>query len=610
MRRIPRHTIDAIRENTDLVAVVSRFVKLTPTRREYKGLCPFHSEKSPSFHVVPSKGIYHCFGCQATGDVFRFMMELEGMTFGEAVKELAGPAGIELEEEKLTPEERRQIQQRATQFDALEAAAQLFESTLWTAPEGAPGRAYLRERGVGQEAARKFRIGFGPDAWQFLADKLERDGFNKRLLLDVGVVKEGRDNGVYDAFRNRLIFPIADDRGRVIGFGGRLLEGEGPKYLNTPETKLYDKGSTLYGWHMARQGIARVDRVILVEGYFDVIALHEAGFTEAVATCGTALTDRHLKKVERMTHNVVVLLDADEAGARAAERSLPMLVDAGMQALRLQLEGGKDPDELMREKGPEALQEALEHTEPLLEWVVDWKLRHLGGGALAREQLVTELLPVLSRVPGDLLSRVAARVRIDERSLRSRVVAERERAASAPSNGPELDGPPYDYIPEPVGWRPHRDLVHVLWLLVHRRDQVADLFGRADPSLIDDHVELQSVVARLYVGEPVASILNEIVDTGVRRTLAAVAAREELYEEADAATGMCQILHRLGEPQRAAQMAELGEQLRQARRDGNDEARLSVLGAQAKLRLHIRALEAALQRSNVEEYARLLDPSS
>jgi len=602
MALVPRHIIDSVRDATDIVAVVSKYVKLSRGRRDHKGLCPFHQEKTPSFHVVPEKGIYHCFGCQAGGDIFRFLMAIEGLSFIEAVKELAGPAGIIIEEEELTPEQRDNLKKRATLYEVMEEAAQLFETTLWTRPEGERGRAYIDERGLDRDMARKARVSFAPDEWSLLLDTMHRRGYTAQQLTDVGLVKpRSKSDGYYDTFRNRLLFPIRDERSRVIAFGGRLLDGEGPKYLNTPETRLYNKSNVLYGLDMARQAIQRKDRTILVEGYFDVLALHQAGFEEAVAISGTALSEHQCEKLRRSSRNVIMLLDADEAGSRAAMRSLPTIVTAGLSASRLQLPDAKDPDELIREKGADAMTEALKHTVPLIEWVVDYQLQKVDD-PVAREHIINDLVPVLAGLPGNLLSRVARATNVPERILLERVQQARREGPSSRARKETPAAPP-----TPAGWRPNREMVHLLWLLVHRRDKVADVVQHTDPRLLDEHLELRGIVARLIAGEPVANTIIEAQDPGVSRTLSAVVARESLYTESEARLGVCQILEKLGRPRREARLAQLTIQIKDAQR-ASDRPRIeAALRDQAELRKRIRALDLASRKNDVENYTQLLD---
>jgi len=582
--RIPREVVDAVRDRTNLVELVSRHVSLAHKGRSHVGLCPFHQEKRPSFHVIPDKGIYHCFGCQAGGDAFKFLMTIEGLSFVEAVKELAGAAGVEIAERELTDAERRSLKQRATLFDVLESAAAWYESVLWTKPEGAPGREYLKGRELTEETQRNARLGYAPEGWTRLVDYLHNQGFSPSLVEQAGLAKPRRQgDGRYDVMRERVMIPITDERGRVIAFGGRLLEGDGPKYLNTPETRLYKKSGVLYGLHQARNGISRSKRALVVEGYFDVISLAQAGFPETVATCGTALTTDHLERIRRLTRDVVLVLDSDAAGTAAAERTLPLFVAAGIQPWRLDLPGAKDPDELVREEGPEALEAALAAKEPLFEWVVQRKLASYGASAMSRERVLAEVLPMLRQLADPtLVSRVARRL-----GLHEQVVLSKLRETPAPRN-PSAPSPPMS-----TGWKPHVDIVHVLWLLVHRRDEVADLLARANPDLFVAHVIVRPTIARLLAGEPVAAVLEDVDEEALQRTLRAVVARENLYPQEAAARAVVDILVRLYRPLHDGALARLSDATRRAAATGD----MGALRETTEMRKRLLALEKDLDRA-------------
>ena len=600
MGRIPREVVDAVRDRTDIVEVVKRHVTLTRRGGNFVGLCPFHQEKTPSFNVIPGKGIFHCFGCQTSGDVFRFVMQLEGLSFVESIKELAGPAGITIEERELTPAERQDLRKRATLYDVLEEAAKHFESFLWTRPEGQSAREYLENRQMSHDTAKAGRLGYAPDGWTHLVDLMHRKGIDQELVLEAGLARrstKGNDR-VYDSFRDRLMFPIRDDRGRVIGFGGRILSGDGPKYINSPETRLYQKSRVLYGMYTARSGIQKSDRVLVVEGYFDVLSLHQAGFPEAVATCGTALTTDHLERIRRMTRNVIMLMDSDEAGLRATEKTLPMFMAASIQSWRLELPGAKDPDEFIREAGSAGMEAAIQNRESMLEWVVR---RKIAGqvDVMSRERVAEELLPMMTNAPDMLVSKVAARLNIREESFRRRLSQAASRQ-TAEAEKPE--------VPKPSGWKPHRDVTHLLWLLVHRYDQTVDVLRRTDPHLLDGHAPILPSVARLVSGEPVAGVLPDIADAGVARTIAAVVARDKLYPEEGAAIAMCEILARLGKPRRAARLRALTDQAGQAGREGDLSLLRAATAEKSAMTSIERQLEHALSSGNVEQCIMLMHP--
>ena len=349
--------IEEVRMKNDIVDVVSQYVKLTRKGSSYFGLCPFHNEKTPSFSVTPGKQMYYCFGCGAGGNVFNFIMEYENYTFGEALKHLADRAGVELPQIEYSKEVREKAQERAELLEINKQAAQYFYYQLRT-EKGAQGYQYLTGRGLSEETMRKFGLGysdkFGGGLYQFLKSK----GYGDDRLRESGLFNVDERHGMYDKFWNRVIFPIMDVNNRVIGFGGRVMGDGKPKYLNSPETKIFDKSRNLYGLNVART--TRRKYLILCEGYMDVISMHQAGFTNAEASLGTALTSGHASLLKRYTQEVLLLYDSDEAGVRAALRAIPILREAGVNSRVVNLRPYKDPDEFIKNLGAEAFEERLE----------------------------------------------------------------------------------------------------------------------------------------------------------------------------------------------------------------------------------------------------------
>ena len=349
--------IEEVRQKNDIVDVVSQYVKLTRKGSSYFGLCPFHNEKTPSFSVTPGKQMYYCFGCGAGGNVFNFIMEYENYTFGEALKYLADRAGVELPQIEYSKEVREKAQERAELLEINKQAAQYFYYQLRT-EKGAQGYQYRTGRGLSEETMRKFGLGysdkFGGGLYQFLKSK----GYGDDRLRESGLFNVDERHGMYDKFWNRVIFPIMDVNNRVIGFGGRVMGDGKPKYLNSPETKIFDKSRNLYGLNVART--TRRKYLILCEGYMDVISMHQAGFTNAVASLGTALTSGHASLLKRYTQEVLLLYDSDEAGVRAALRAIPILREAGVNSRVVNLRPYKDPDEFIKNLGAEAFEERLE----------------------------------------------------------------------------------------------------------------------------------------------------------------------------------------------------------------------------------------------------------
>ena len=349
--------IEEVRSKNDIVDVVSQYVRLTKKGNSYFGLCPFHNEKTPSFSVTPGKQMYYCFGCGAGGNVFNFIMEYENYTFGEALKHLADRAGVELPKIEYSREVRQKAQEKAELLEINKQAAQYFYYQLRT-EKGQTGLDYLKNRGLSEETMRKFGLGYSDRAGGGLYRYLKAKGYPDDRLRESGLFNVDERHGMDDKFWNRVIFPIMDVNNRVIGFGGRVMGDAKPKYLNSPETKIFDKSRNLYGLNIART--TRKKYLILCEGYMDVISMHQAGFTNAVASLGTALTSGHASLLKRYTQEVLLLYDSDEAGIRAALRGIPILREAGVNSRVVSLKPYKDPDEFIRNMGPEAFEQRLE----------------------------------------------------------------------------------------------------------------------------------------------------------------------------------------------------------------------------------------------------------
>jgi DNA primase len=394
---IPQSFIQDLLGRVDIVEVVDRHVKLKRAGANYTACCPFHSEKSPSFTVSPTKQFYHCFGCGAHGTAVGFLMEYSGMGFVEAVKELAQGIGLKVPEEPRSEAAQRRAEQGESLHEILLRAAQHYRNQLKDAPQAI---AYLKKRGLSGDIAKRFGIGYVPDEWQNLAAAFS--DYDGPMLATAGLVKSKEDGKRYDVFRNRIMFPIVDVRGNVIGFGGRVLGDGEPKYLNSPETPVFEKGRELYGLYQARRAIRDAGRVVVVEGYMDVVALAQAGVEYAVATLGTATTPLHVQKLLRQADEIVFCFDGDDAGRRAAwralENSLAQLQD-GKQVKFLFLPEGEDPDTYVRQHGKDAFEALLAHAVPLSRFL----LEELAGRvelatAEGRARYVHEAKPLLRQL--------------------------------------------------------------------------------------------------------------------------------------------------------------------------------------------------------------------
>ena len=364
---LPERFLDELLARTDIVDLVSESVRLTKKGNSYWGCCPFHSEKTPSFHVVPDRQMYKCFGCGKGGGAVNFVMELENLPFKDAVAVLAQRAGMPVPEFGSSPGARERREKILT---INKQAARAFHRWLH-GPEGAEGLAYLQRRGLSRRTLTNFGLGFAPNRWDGLITELSAQGYDKRDLLDAGLAVSNKDGRIYDRFRNRVMFPIIDVRGNVIGFGGRVMDDSTPKYLNSPDTPVYNKSRNVFALNIAKT--AKAGRVILTEGYMDTISLHQAGFDSAVASLGTALTEEHGQLLSRYFKEAVIAYDGDGAGVAAAQRAIPILEKAGLKVKVLRMQGAKDPDEFIKAYGREAFARLLDQSENQ----VDYRLAQL-----------------------------------------------------------------------------------------------------------------------------------------------------------------------------------------------------------------------------------------
>ncbi|HEX6255889.1 MAG TPA: DNA primase [Euzebyales bacterium] len=381
--RINEEDVQSLRERANLAAVVSDYTALKRSGSRLRGLCPFHDERTPSFFVDPARGFFHCFGCDAGGDVYDFLQRIEALTFPEAVERLARIEGVTLRYEELSPGQRRALGRRTRLVECLGEARTFFSAQLLTGA-GEAARTYLTRRGLTREVAEHFQVGWAPDAWEDTVRHLTAEGFGQQEIADAGLATRGR-RGLVDRFRGRVIFPILDASGRdVVAFGGRIVPGldlrttgrdqHAPKYINSPETEVYRKSRVLYGLNWARADIQRRDTAVVVEGYLDVIGMHSAGATHTVATCGTALTAEHFGQLEKFARRVILALDADHAGYQAADRARALAVEQGIREVGvLSLPEGQDPAELAA-SGPARVEDALAATATAVEFQIAYLL--------------------------------------------------------------------------------------------------------------------------------------------------------------------------------------------------------------------------------------------
>jgi DNA primase len=442
---------DRVKQQADIVRVIGEYVRLKKSGQNFTGLCPFHGEKTPSFAVHPVKQIFHCFGCGKGGDVFTFVMEMEKCPFPEAVRVVAEKCGIAVPKPKeRTPEERKENQQRAALIEMHREAQSFFVMQLETTAEGRAARAYLGDRGLDVEAIARFGIGYAPAGGDVLL-RFFKAKYAEKLLAESGLLSRDQSGRLFDRFRRRITFPIANESGKIVAFGCRALGDDQPKYLNSPETPIYSKSNVLYHMDRAKEGIRRSDFAILVEGYMDAIAVARAGISNVVASCGTSLAEPQIKLLGRFTKRVIVNYDPDAAGQAATERSIALLLENDFEVKVLALpaigDNKADPDLYIREKGAEAYIKALKESPPYVDYLIA-RARQMdltsGEGKL---RAVNFLLPYVQKIPNRILrsewaTRISQQLRVDEPVLRAALAKAAAERRSEVKTQPELLGKP------------------------------------------------------------------------------------------------------------------------------------------------------------------------
>jgi DNA primase len=442
---ISSESLERVKQAVDIVEVISAHTDLRRQGARWVGLCPFHEERTPSFSVDAGEKLYHCFGCGVGGDTIKFIEEKEGLGFAEAVELLADRYGVELEREREDPRAEAKRQQRRRLGELLDRTAGFYAAYLWDSDEAGKAREYLAERGLGEEVLKAFAVGYAPSAWDKVLLRGQRAGFKVEEMRGVGLVQKGRGGGEYDRFRSRIMFPIRDRRGRTLGYGGRAMRSDqGAKYVNTAETDFFHKSRMLYGIDLAKAAIAREGRAVVVEGYTDVLALHQAGIEEAVAVMGTAITDEQVAALSGMVDEVILALDADSAGQEAMLRAQRVAGDRKMRLRVAAMPAGEDPAEMVAaEGGAERFRALLDGAVELTAFQVDLVLARTDVSSPAeRDRALAEVAPIMaglgeSASRDDLVRRVAERLDLEPAMVMGRVVA-----SSPTSGGPELNPSP------------------------------------------------------------------------------------------------------------------------------------------------------------------------
>ncbi|NWF93933.1 MAG: DNA primase [Syntrophaceae bacterium] len=430
--------VSEIRERANILDVVSDYVTLKKSGKNYRGLCPFHSEKSPSFTVNEEKQIFHCFGCGAGGDVFTFLMKAGQFSFPQAVEELAKRYGVKLPSRELSPAKKKDLAKRELLFQINQIASDYFHDLLLRRREGEEGRRYLSRRGIGEGIIKEHRLGYSLDHWDGLTQHLREKKVPLELAWELGLIFPKKREGWYDAFRGRVLFPIFDLHQRVVGFGGRLIRDGEPKYLNSPESTIYHKAELLYGLQVAKGYIPQMDCVIMVEGYFDLLTLHQYGLRYSVATLGTALTPQHVRFLKRYTKNFITVFDADEAGIRASLRALPLFLEEEVSGRMLLLPEGEDPDGFLRKGNLEEFQKRVREAVPLIDFFFERLTKtHDIGSIEGKVRVAEEGMALLAKIPNQIRRNFYTRALAERLDLPESLLTERTRS---PKDQPATKG--------------------------------------------------------------------------------------------------------------------------------------------------------------------------
>ncbi|MFH1829710.1 MAG: DNA primase [Pseudomonadota bacterium] len=596
-----KSTLNEIRDRISIASLIGERIPLKKAGRNLKGLCPFHNEKTPSFNVNDEKGIYHCFGCGEGGDAFQFMMKFDGVSFSDAVRYLASKAGVQIKEaepfERAQEEEAAKIRRMLLSINELARAH--FQEALNDPTSGAHAREYLQHRGITKEFFTQHLLGFAEKGWDALAHTLEAKGVSLKLAAQLGLVKAREGGGYYDFFRNRLIFPIRSPRGETIGFGGRTLddkqEGEKQaKYLNSPDSPVYHKSTSVYGLDRTAGAIRTRDQAVLVEGYMDFIALLQAGIENVAAPLGTALTQGHVSLLARYTRNMVLVFDGDEAGLRAAFRALSIFIEAGIMPRIVILPQGEDPDSVVRKEGAVVFRERIERARPLFEYFVEFTAEHTGVDSTGKSEALRKIVPFLRRVSDSvdaaiLRQHVARRLDIDEnvvaRAIGSKDGASDEAVVSARQKNQEGEVRSAERSAE---------LMLVKAMLMHP-ETIETVFEKAGPAHFCDEW-CRTVVglimdAREESSEPnIREMIENISDEELAKQLRAIAVDSENEDEEDQKVEIlvADCVEKLLSRPARARIEAINDDIRRAQNEGDEQRMMALLAEKNQLISRVR----------------------
>lgn len=579
--------VETVRARSDIVELVGRYLKLRKVGSRYVGLCPFHTEKTPSFSVNPQKGFFHCFGCKASGDVFTFLMRMEGKTFPEALQELAARAGVELPALRMPSP--RQREQKQAVLEILQRSAEFYEKRLWS-PGGEEARKYLEQRALPEEIARKFHLGYAPGGWQALTDNLEKLGASVKDASQAGLVLEGK-RGPYDMFRRRLMFPIKTLDDAVHGFGARKLDpqDQGGKYINSAQGLVFDKSEILYGLVQARQSIQHKNRTVLVEGYFDVLSLVSCGIDEAVATCGTALTRGHARLIRRFCDKVITMFDADSAGLKASFKSAEILLGQDISPYMVSLPGGEDPDTFVHKFGAKEMEQLLEKARPSIEVLADELLKDSDSDVEVRTRAVKRLMPLVQACSDQVRKGAYIRLLSEKFQLSESHI----RSAAAGAKDTSRQPPKEQITTKELKISATKLELQLLVLLLNHPELAQKVTERgADVDIRTEYIlKLVRRIAEDTIA-PVSGLLSEVPDEGDRQWLwGEVVRSEDIEQSVDAyETTLDLIMRKLRHASLQEQRAVLLGKIEESSRADKPEELRSLRSAKLVLDREIQAL--------------------
>ncbi len=572
---------DRVRESTDIVRLIGENIELKKAGVNYVGLCPFHAEKTPSFSVNPGRQFFHCFGCGESGDVFTFMMKYHRLSFPEALKELARRAGIDLPERVLTPAQQEQLRQRDRLYAVNEAAAALYQQTLTDSPVAENARSYLAGRGIPDDFIEKYRLGYapGPDhgGWNFITGLLQKNGMAVADIERAGLAVKKEQGGYYDRFRDRVLFPIYDMSGRVVAFGGRILGDGKPKYMNSPESKIFDKSRLLFGLYQHREVIRRQQKALVVEGNFDLLSLAVHGLDNVVAPLGTSLTRQHVRSLRGYCEQVVLLFDGDAAGFKAAMRSVPFFLSERLAAGVALLPEGQDPDSMVREQGVDAVIALIDGAAPLPEFVFDALARRHGLTLDGKNRIIAELQPLLKAGDADqralMIAHFSEKLGVSPERMSTAAVRVQSTVAPPPEDG-HWTGP--EKLP-----RRYRQLFDFLLLYPEFFDDLlaAGLESVVQERMLLDFIAFLKEIRRQGNCSP-EKIFSALPEGGARRYAAGLFLRagNGTAEDDSGSRAMCkELLAWLQEERRLQEEAELLQRIREAQAAGDREKMMALL---------------------------------